>query len=252
MTRRKLIAGNWKMNTSLEEADELARAIAAHDYGAPNNVDLAVCPPFPWLVPVRDAIAGSGIALGAQNCSHLPNGAVTGEVSVQMLSGLCRFVIVGHSERRSLFAESNEIIRRKLDAILGVGLTPILCVGESLDIRRQGAAAKYVVSQLSAVLVGRSPDEIRHCVIAYEPIWAIGTGVAASASDAEEMAQTIRSSLDSLFPGNGDDVRILYGGSVTPANSLETLSQQNVDGALVGGASLKGDLFLAIAGSVSG
>ena len=251
MSRRKLIAGNWKMNTSLNEAVDLARTITAYDNDPPNNVDLAVCPPFPWLVPVRDAIAGSGIALGAQNCSHLPNGAVTGEVSVQMLVGLCQFVIVGHSERRTHFAESDEIVRRKIDAILGVDLTPIICVGESLDIRRQGTAAEHVVSQLFAALIDRSPSEVRSCVIAYEPIWAIGTGVAASASDAEEMARTIRSTLDSISPGTGDDVRILYGGSVTPANSLETLSQQNVDGALVGGASLKADLYFAIARSVS-
>jgi triosephosphate isomerase len=252
MTRRKLIAGNWKMNTSLDEALKLARAITAYDNDAPSNVELAVCPPFPWLVPVRDLFAGSNIALGAQNCSHLPNGAVTGEVSAQMLTGLCRFVIVGHSERRNLFGESDKVVRLKVDATLDVGLTPIICVGESLDIRQQGGAAKYVIDQLSAVLDGRSPGEIRSCVIAYEPVWAIGSGVAASATDAEEMARTIRETIDSLASGTGDDVRILYGGSVTAANSIETLTQENVDGALVGGASLKSDTFLEIARSVSG
>ncbi len=242
-SRRPLIAGNWKMNTTHQEAVTLAGAIAAES--AP-GVDVVVCPPFPWLLPVRDTLSGSTVLVGAQDCWPTPNGAFTGGVSTQMLTGLVQFVIVGHSERRQLFGESDDLVRSKVTAVLAAGLTPILCVGESLDVRKSGGANNHVTNQLTSALNNRTESEISACVIAYEPIWAIGTGVAASAEDAEQMAFTIRGSLDAICPDISAKVKVLYGGSVTPANCVETLGQPNVDGALVGGASLKPELFLPI------
>jgi triosephosphate isomerase len=244
--RRPLIAGNWKMNTSRREAVALATEISAEPV---DGVDLVVCPPTIWLALVSDAIGGTDVAVGAQNCWPKPNGAFTGETSVAMLAELCQYVIVGHSERRQLVGESDALVREKVSAVLAAGLTPILCVGETLQIREAGDAERFVVTQLDAALGERSADEIEACVIAYEPIWAIGTGVAASSTDAESMAALIRTHVESLHPGASERVRILYGGSVTPATSKETLGQPNVDGALVGGASLKSASFLEIARS---
>lgn len=246
--RRQLIAGNWKMNTGLGDAVALAREIVD---GAPVSGELAVFPPFPWLVPVKSVVDGSAVALGAQDCWSKPNGAFTGAVSTQMLSGLCGYVIVGHSERRQWFGDTDEVVREKLDAVLGAGMTPILCVGERLETRQSGSAESHVRAQIVAALGDRSSTEITRCVVAYEPIWAIGTGVAASADDAESMAAVIRAEIESLAPGSGGSVRILYGGSVTPANAAETLAKPNVDGALVGGASLKAESFLAIAAAAN-
>jgi triosephosphate isomerase len=243
-SRHPLVAGNWKMNTSLPEAVGLASAIAAQ---AVDGVDVVICPPFPWLPAVHDALAGSTVALGAQNCWHQPNGAYTGEVSLAMLSGLCRYVIAGHSERRQLLGETDELVRAKADAVLDAALTPILCVGETLETRQAGHAEAHVARQLRAALDGRDAAQVDAIVIAYEPIWAIGTGVAATAADAEAMTSFIRREVESRHPGHGDAVRILYGGSVAPANCAEILGQPNVDGALVGGASLKADAFLQIA-----
>ncbi|MCC6793328.1 MAG: triose-phosphate isomerase [Thermomicrobiales bacterium] len=244
--RRPLIAGNWKMNTSHREAVALASEIAAETVP---GVDLVVCPPAPWLVPVRDAVATSGVAIGAQNCWPRPNGAFTGEVSLAMLAELCAYVIVGHSERRQILGESDALVRENVSAVLDAVLTPILCVGETLETRQADDAESFVATQLDAALDGRSAEQIAAIVVAYEPIWAIGTGVAASATDAETMSAFIRGHVDSLQAGSGDAIRILYGGSVTPANSAETLGQPNVDGALVGGASLKSASFLEIARS---
>jgi len=242
-TRHPLIAGNWKMNTSHAEALALAAAIAAESV---SGVDVVVCPPFPWLLPVKATLLGSTVSIGAQDCWPAPNGAYTGGVSTQMLQGLVQYVIVGHSERRQLFGESDDLVRTKVTAVLNANLTPILCVGESLEVRNSGGADNYVTEQLNSALGGRSESEIGSCVIAYEPIWAIGTGAAASSADAEEMAVTIRFSLDALCPDVSQRVRVIYGGSVTSANCVETLGQPNVDGALVGGASLKPELFLPI------
>jgi triosephosphate isomerase len=244
--RRPLIAGNWKMNTSSTEAVTLARDIASQPI---NGVDLVVCPPFPWLHQVRHELVGSNVALGAQNCWPKPNGAYTGEVSTAMLVELCQYVIVGHSERRQLLGETDELVREKLTAVLNSGMTPILCVGETLETREAGRADSFVTDQLRAALDERSAAEIRACVVAYEPIWAIGTGVAASFADAESMAANIRGAIDDIQPGVGDSLKVLYGGSVSPANSSEILGQPNVDGALVGSACLRADSFLAIAQS---
>lgn len=247
-TRRPLIVGNWKMNTTREQAVALATDIAATPIP---EADLVVCPPFPWLVPVSDALTGSPVVLGAQNCWPMPNGAFTGEVSIAMLSELCQFVIVGHSERRQILGESDEQVRDKVSAILEAKLTPILCVGETLATRQSGNANAVVAGQLDSALGERTASDIAGCVIAYEPIWAIGTGVAASAADAEEMASFIRGHVESIQPSAAGSLRILYGGSVTPANSEETLGQPNVDGALIGGASLKSGSFLDIAASAT-
>jgi triosephosphate isomerase len=246
--RRPLIAGNWKMNTTLEEAIALAGDIAASDV---ENVDLVICPPFPWLVPVRGVLEGSAIGLGAQNCSDKANGAYTGEVSTAMLAEICDYVIVGHSERRQWFGENDELVRKKTAAAVNASLAPILCVGESLETRQAGRAETFVIDQLAAALDDRHADEVRAVTVAYEPIWAIGTGMAASASDAEAMSRVIRQAIDQIQPGVADSIRILYGGSVTPANCVEILSQPNVDGALVGGASLKAASFLEIARSAN-
>jgi triosephosphate isomerase len=226
----------------------LARGVMAIDETA---VDVVVCPPFPWLVPVADLLAGSRVQLGAQDCWPKPNGAFTGGVSLAMLGELVTFVIVGHSERRQWFGESDDLVRDKVSAVLAAGLTPILCVGESLATRDTGDAVSFVATQVRSALTDHTADDIARCVIAYEPIWAIGTGRAAAASDAEAMTAVIRTTVDALQPGVGARVRILYGGSVTPANAKETLGQPNVDGALVGGASLNTDSFAAIVRLVS-
>jgi triosephosphate isomerase len=193
-------------------------------------------------------IAGSQVALGAQDCWTATSGAFTGAVSPAMLAELCRYVIVGHSERRTIFGESDALVAAKLTAALGAGLEPILCVGEDLATRRAGEAKSFVRDQLESALANRPPDEVQRCTIAYEPIWAIGTGVAAEPEDAEEMSAEIRSWLRVVAGNNvANEARILYGGSVTAANAAAIFAGENVDGALVGGASLKADSFLAIA-----
>jgi triosephosphate isomerase (TIM) len=245
MPRTPFIVGNWKMNTTREDAVRLATAVAAEPIP---GVHLAVCPPFPWLVPVAAALAGSQVELGAQNCWSEPSGAFTGEVSPEMLAEVCRLVIVGHSERRRVIGEPDELVAKKVKAVLAAGLGPILCVGEDLEIRQTGEAVAFVRAQLEHALSRLSEDEVRACAFAYEPIWAIGTGVAAEPSDAEVMAGEIRSVIR-LIAGDevADAARILYGGSVAPANAAAILAGANVDGALVGGASLKAESFLAIA-----
>jgi triosephosphate isomerase len=246
--RVPLIVGNWKMNTNQEGAVALASAVAA---GAPSGVDLAVCPPFPWLLPVAGAVAGSTVAVGAQNCWKEQSGAVTGEVAPAMLVPLCRYVILGHSERRQIFEESDALVAQKITAALAVGLEPIICVGESLATRRTGDAVMFVREQVVRALGGRSTDDLARCAIAYEPIWAIGTGVAATPDDAQEMASAIRATVRGLAPEIAPGTRILYGGSVNGENAGELLAGEDVDGALVGGASLKADAFLAIAGAAA-
>jgi triosephosphate isomerase len=243
MSRTPFIAGNWKMNTTREDAVALAEAVVA---AAPPGIDVAICPPFPWLIPVADALRGSRVMLGAQNCWTEPAGAFTGEVSPAMLQGLCEVVIIGHSERRHILGESDDLVAKKITAALEAGLEPIVCAGESLDTRQAGEAIAFVRRQLEAAFAGRPAEETAACTIAYEPIWAIGTGVAALPSDAEEMAAAIRSYIGEIAPGVEREMRILYGGSVTAENAAEILAGPNVDGALVGGASLKPDAFAAI------
>jgi len=239
-----LIVGNWKMNLGRQEAVALAAALSASPV---DGVQSVVCPPFPWLVPVRDTFGESPIALGAQNCAAEPNGARTGEVSAPMLAEVCRFVVVGHSERRALNGESDELVARKARAVLDAGMTPIVCVGENLGQRQAGDAVEIVHGQLDGSLADMESTDLSRCVVAYEPVWAIGTGVAATADDAGEMATAIRDWLVAAHRETGRAVPILYGGSVTASNAAALLAANDVGGALVGGASLDAAAFTAIA-----
>ena len=237
-----IIAANWKMNTTPADAGELARTIAARI--AEPGVVRIICPPYVCLTSVRDAVAGTGIVVGAQNIHHELAGAYTGEVSAPMLAGLATCVILGHSERRRDFAESEALIGKKLGRAVEAGLRPILCVGEQLADREAGKAEEIVASQLVGALAGHDVDALLKAgiVVAYEPVWAIGTGRTASAADAAAMADAIRATLRSNGWGSrADAVPVLYGGSITSANIAEFLAEPGVDGALVGGASLKPD-----------
>ena len=240
--REVIVAANWKMNTTPADAGELARTIAART--AEPGVVRVICPPFVCLAAVRDAVVGEGIAVGAQNIHHELAGAFTGEVSAPMLAGLATWVILGHSERRRDAAESDALIGRKLGRAGEAGLRPILCVGEQLADREAGHAPDVVAGQLAGALAGQDPDTLlgAGCVIAYEPVWAIGTGRTASGADASAMADAIRATLRSCGWGpRADAVPVLYGGSCTSANIGEFLAEPGIDGALVGGASLKPD-----------
>jgi triosephosphate isomerase len=245
--RRKFIAGNWKMNLNSAQGLELAAALAKA-VGTENAVEVAICPPAVYLDAIAGAITGSAIGLGAQNCHHEAKGAFTGEVSPAMLVDIgCKYVILGHSERRQLFHETNQDVNKKVIAALAAGLTPIVCVGETLDERKAGNTQKVVREQVEGSLAGLSGEQVLKLVIAYEPIWAIGTGVVATPDQAEEVHADLRSLLSSRYTAAvGEQVRIQYGGSVNAENAATLLSQPNIDGALVGGASLKADGFLAI------
>lgn len=245
--RRKFIAGNWKMNLNSAQGLELAAALAKA-VGTESTVEVAICPPAVYLDAITGAVKGSAIGVGAQNCHHEAKGAFTGEVSPAMLLDIgCRYVILGHSERRQLFHETNQDVNKKVLAALAAGLTPIVCVGETLDERKAGNTSKVVREQVEGSLAGLSGEQVLKLVIAYEPIWAIGTGVVATPEQAEEVHADLRSLLSSRYTAAvGDQVRIQYGGSVNAENAATLLSQPNIDGALVGGASLKADGFLAI------
>ena len=245
--RRPVVAGNWKMNTTLGEARALAEAVARR-LATREGAETVVCPPFISLDAVGRALHGSRTQLGAQNCYFAERGAFTGEVSAAMLADLgCRYVIVGHSERRAIFGERDELVARKVGAVLACGMTPILCVGESLEQNEGGQTEQVVGSQVRAALAGLAAEQVGGLVIAYEPVWAIGTGRAASAADANRTIGFIRQTVRGVA---GADVaarlRIQYGGSVTAANAAELFAQPEIDGALVGGASLKADDFVAI------
>lgn len=245
--RTPLIAGNWKMNTDGKSAAALAKAVVA---GAARfgRAEVAVCPPFVYLSEVGAALAGSPVGLGAQNMYHEPSGAFTGEVSAAMLvdSG-CRYVILGHSERRQFFGESDAAVNRKVLAALKTPLTPIVCVGELLSQREAGQTSDVVRSQLAGSLAGLTEEQIRRVVVAYEPVWAIGTGKVATVDEAEAVHLDLRKTLQSRYnAGAAAVIRILYGGSVKADNASQLLSAPNIDGALVGGASLKAEEFLSI------
>ncbi|MFO0917021.1 MAG: triose-phosphate isomerase [Planctomycetaceae bacterium] len=246
--RRYFVAGNWKMNTTLASGVALAQAVAAEVKATQPPVDVAVCPPFPYLIPVRDAIAGSGVWLGAQNAYFAPPGAFTGEVALSMLPDVgCHGVILGHSERRQFFGDTDAIINQKVLAALEAGLGVIFCVGELLAERQSGQTEKVLETQMSGGLAGVPAESLSKLVIAYEPVWAIGTGVTATPDQAEASHAFLRKWLAGRFnSGLAETIRIQYGGSVKPDNAQELLSQPNVDGALVGGASLKADQFLPI------
>ena len=241
------VAGNWKMNpSSVAEADALASAVARAVAGI-EGVARVVCPPSVALQAVAQAVAGSGVEVAAQNMHQEAKGAYTGEIAASMLAGLCYGVILGHSERRQLFGETDAAVNAKVRAALAAQLTPILCVGETLDERDAGLAESTVQRQLEAGLEGVAPGDARTIVVAYEPVWAIGTGRAATPEIAQEMAAAARGKVAALFGSEtGAAVRVLYGGSVSPANADGVAAQPDVDGALVGGASLAADDFAAI------
>ncbi len=245
--RRPFIAGNWKMNLTRSEAVALATDIARQAELAA-HVDLAICPPSVYLDAVGTAVQGSTIALGAQNMYFEPSGAFTGETSGAMLLDLqCRYVILGHSERRHVMGETDQDVNRKVKVALELGLIPIVCVGETLADREAGKTKAVVSGQFSGSLADLTAAQVQGIVIAYEPVWAIGTGKVASPAEAEEVHADLRRLLETSYnAATAQAVRIQYGGSVKPDNAEELLSQDNIDGALVGGAALKADSFLGI------
>jgi triosephosphate isomerase len=256
--RRKFIAGNWKMNLDRAKAAALAREVAqgarAVEAVVSGRLDIAVFPPFVYLCEVALALEGAPVGLGAQTMCHEPSGAFTGEISAPMLKDVgCRYVILGHSERRHVMGETDEEVNRKLLAALAAGLTPIVCVGELLSEREAGQTASVIQRQFEGSLAGLSAEQAAQVVIAYEPVWAIGTGKVATPQQAKEVHLDLRKLLASHY--NADvaaTVRIQYGGSVNPKNAADLLAQPNVDGALVGGACLKAADFLAIVRTAAG
>lgn len=251
--RRPIIAGNWKMHKDHLEAIQLVQKLAYHlqeaDY---DGQDVVVCPSFVALRAIQNLLMADKlpIGLGAQNVHAEDEGAFTGEVSAKMLARLdVRYVIVGHSERRALFAESDEVVNAKLKAVHRHGMVPILCVGETLEQREAGQAVEVVAGQLRGSLAGVELADAQELVVAYEPVWAIGTGKTASTADAQELCAAVRSVLAEEFgAGIADGIRIQYGGSVKPGNVRELMSQPDIDGALVGGASLSSEDFALIVG----
>lgn len=249
--RKALVAGNWKMNGDEAANTALVDAIVT---GIPEGgrVDLLVCPPFPYLSSVAGQLAGSRLMLGAQTVSEHAGGAFTGEVSAAMLMELgCRYVIVGHSERRALFAETSKTVAKKFAAALAAGLTPILCVGETLDDREAGRTETVIDEQLQAVLARSGAEGIQRAVIAYEPVWAIGTGKTATPDQAEDVHRYIRRRIAVHDAGVAAGVQILYGGSVKGDNAQALFRMPDIDGGLIGGAALKAEDFLSIAGAAS-
>jgi triosephosphate isomerase len=245
MIRKKLIAGNWKMNKTSADAVALAHEIVV-SVGTQQDVEVLLCPPFTALEGVAGAIDGSVVKLGAQNMHFEASGAFTGEISAPMLRALfATHVILGHSERRSLFGETDELVNRKVLAALKNQLRPIICVGESLAEREAGTTLKVVQVQAERALEGVSKDLAPGIVMAYEPVWAIGTGKVATTEQAQEVHGFIRGLLTKLFgEGVSQKVRILYGGSMKPANAPELLAQRDIDGGLIGGASLEARSFM--------
>ena len=251
--RKPFIAGNWKMHKTIEEAVALVKDLRTALVGI-EGCDVAVCPPAPALAAVREALSGSDIDLGAQNVHWEEQGAFTGEVSPPMLVGLCDYVIVGHSERRTIFGETDEWVNKKLRAALAHGLKPILCVGENLQQNQAGETEAFVGGQVRAAFAGVAAEQARVITVAYEPLWAIGTGVPATGAGANDIiGSAVRGTLAALY---GDDlaqvVRIQYGGSVKPGNAAEFMAQSEIDGALVGGASLRAADFAAIVREAAG
>ncbi|WP_030163116.1 MULTISPECIES: triose-phosphate isomerase [Actinomycetes] len=255
--RKPLIAGNWKMNLNHLEAIGLVQKIA---FALPakyfDKVDVTVIPPFTDIRSVQTVVDGDKLLLtyGAQDLSAHDSGAYTGEISGAFLAKLgCTFVVVGHSERRTMHAETDDVVLAKTKAALKYDLTPIVCVGEGLEVREAGDHVDYNIAQLKGSLAGLSADEISKVVIAYEPVWAIGTGRVASAADAQEVCAALRATLAELADAKvADSVRILYGGSVNAKNVGEIVGQTDVDGALVGGASLKSDEFATLSAIAAG
>jgi triosephosphate isomerase len=244
--RQPLVAGNWKMNGSLDSIKPLVEGIKA-GMDSVTTAEMAVCPPYVYIPVVAALLKGSAIALGAQDVSDQESGAYTGEVAPNMLLDVgCKYAIVGHSERRSIYGESDEFTASKFAAARKAGLVPVLCVGELLEEREQGITEQVVARQLDAVINLEGVAALADAVIAYEPVWAIGTGKTATPEQAQEVHAFIRGKLAELDSGVAEKVQILYGGSMNAGNAADLLSMADIDGGLIGGASLKPDDFLAI------
>lgn len=245
--RKPLIAGNWKMHTTISDAINLANGIKREliDF---NKVDILLCPPFTALSSVYEVIMDTNIKLGAQNIAWEKEGAYTGEISSIMLKDCgCKFAIIGHSERRKYFGESDEMVNKRIKAALAGGVTPIVCVGETLEERERDLTTKVIAKQLEGGLSDLSEDEANKIIIAYEPVWAIGTGKTATPQQAQEIHKFIRTWVsDKISHPCASSLRILYGGSVKPDNIRELMNEEDIDGGLVGGASLKVDSFTEI------
>jgi len=245
--RKPIIVGNWKMNKTVSEALDLVQDLIDR-VGDVDNVDIGVGPPFTALHAVAEACSGTNVAVAAQNIFWEDSGAFTGEIAPGMLVEIgCKYAIIGHSERRTIMGETDEMVNKKIFAALKHNLTPIVCVGETLNQREQNQTFAVIETQVNAGLAGLSPDEAKKIVLAYEPIWAIGTGKTATPDQAQEVHAFIREKLVELFNSEvADTIRIQYGGSVKPDNIVDLMAQQDLDGALVGGASLKADSFANI------
>lgn len=250
MKRKKIVAGNWKMNTSLQEATELTGGILDMlESELASQVTIILCPPFPYLLPVKNQLGpGASVQVGAQNCSEHPAGAFTGEVSALMLKSVgIPYVIVGHSERRQYFNEAGKLLAQKIDSALANGLCPIFCCGEPLEVREAGGQEELVKMQVTESLFHLNGEALKKIVIAYEPVWAIGTGKTATSSQAQEMHTVIRTHIAGKYGHElAQAIPILYGGSVKADNAKELFACPDVDGGLVGGASLKAAEFVAI------
>jgi triosephosphate isomerase len=244
--RQPLIAGNWKMNGSKADTVDLLNGIKAGAVDL-DKVEIAVCPPFPYLYLAEQALSGTPIAWGSQDVSREQGGAFTGQVSAAMLVDFgCKYAIVGHSERRLFNAETDAVVASKYAQALAHGLTPILCVGETLEEREKGETESVVARHLDAVIDSSGVKALEHGVIAYEPVWAIGTGVTATPAQAQDVHAFLRERIAAKDAGVADKVRILYGGSMKPDNAMELIGQADIDGGLIGGAALKAADFLAI------
>jgi triosephosphate isomerase len=250
--RKPLVAGNWKMNGTRAGVAELLEGIKA-GMGAAPNAEVAVCPPFVFIPEAAARLAGTTVAWGGQNLSTHASGAYTGEIAASMLTDYgCKYVIVGHSERRTLYGEDDALVAEKFEVARKAGLVPILCVGETLEERENGATEAVVARQLDAVLEKFGATALGQGVVAYEPVWAIGTGRTATPQQAQDVHAFIRGRVAARDRAVADGLRVLYGGSMKPDNAVELMAQPDIDGGLIGGASLKASDFLAICKAASG
>lgn len=248
--RKKIVAGNWKMNTTVQESVQLAKDVVAQLSEVPSDVKLVVAPPFTNLCSVGEVIKGSAIGLSAQNCADEVKGAYTGEVSAKMVASVgAGYVILGHSERREYYGETNAKLVKKINLALSENLSPIFCVGEKLKEREDGKHFDVVGEQIKEVLYTLTPEQMANVVVAYEPVWAIGTGKTATSEQAQEIHAFIRKTLADKFGALAEEITILYGGSCKPSNAKELFAQKDIDGGLIGGAALVANDFIAIAKS---
>ncbi|MGM9764337.1 MAG: triose-phosphate isomerase [Candidatus Cryptobacteroides sp.] len=248
--RKKIVAGNWKMNTTVAEGVELAKAVVAKSAEVPAETGLIIAPPFTHLYAVNEVVKGTKVGLSAQNCADHEKGAYTGEVAVNMITGVgCQYTILGHSERREYYGETDEKLCTKIKLALEAGLSPIFCIGEKLEEREAGKHFEVVTAQVKNVLYTLTAEEMAKTIVAYEPVWAIGTGKTATAEQAQEIHACIRSVIAEKFGELANEITILYGGSCKPSNAKELFACPDIDGGLIGGAALKADDFIAIAKS---